>query len=235
MSESFRDRFRPRITRPKEFNLQLLERVEITSEDHLLGGRSYYLPDGTSFPSVTTVLSRIKGSDPKWKSSWMGRVGVQEAIRQTEMAKTRGNAVHALCEGYLKGEEKWLDGAMPLNINLFLQAKSLLDRVSVIRGIELPLYSRVLNAAGRCDLLGIMDHKLSIMDFKTNGNGKLTKDTRSKYLLQAAAYAFMVEEIYRMPCEHLMIVVMVEDEDKPVVIESSLSEQRDSLINAFTE
>jgi len=65
-------------------------------------GRVYVAPDGSSYPSVTTVLSIIHEESIK---AWRAKVGEDEANKISHRASSRGTAVHDIIERYLKNED----------------------------------------------------------------------------------------------------------------------------------
>ena len=65
-------------------------------------GRVYVAPDGSTFPSVTTVLSILSEDSIR---AWRARVGEEEANKISTRAAGRGTLVHSIIEGYLKNED----------------------------------------------------------------------------------------------------------------------------------
>ena len=63
--------------------------------------RLYLAPDGSKFPSVTTVLGILSEDAIR---AWRLRVGEEEANKVGHRASNRGTAVHSIIEGYLKNE-----------------------------------------------------------------------------------------------------------------------------------
>ena len=61
-------------------------------------GRTYLSPDGSRFPSITTVLSILS---EEAIAAWRNRVGEEEANRVGQRASNRGTQVHAIVEKYL--------------------------------------------------------------------------------------------------------------------------------------
>ena len=60
-------------------------------------GRLYFAPDGTSYPSVTTILSILSEDSIR---AWRSRVGEEEANKISTRAAGRGTLVHSIIEGY---------------------------------------------------------------------------------------------------------------------------------------
>ena len=154
----------------RPFKHELVEKLDITSED-TPDGRYYLTPSGFRFPSVTTVLGRKL--DKTGLEQWKKRIGDKEAERIGNSAARRGSAVHSLAEKYVLNEVDYANGAMPIHLDSFLPLKRVLDeRVGKIYGVEIPLYSKTLNTAGRTDLVAEFDGVLSVIDIKTSRKHK---------------------------------------------------------------
>ena len=70
-------------------------------------GRVYKTPDGSRYPSITTVLSLLSRDAIR---AWRERVGEEEANKVSYRASTRGTKVHEIVEQYLDNEhdpEQW--------------------------------------------------------------------------------------------------------------------------------
>ena len=65
-------------------------------------GRAYTLPNGSSYPSVTTVLSILTEDSIR---SWRERVGEAVADIVSGKASRRGTKVHSIVEKYLNNED----------------------------------------------------------------------------------------------------------------------------------
>ena len=65
-------------------------------------GRTYLSPDGSRYPSITTVLSILS---EEAIAAWRNRVGEEEANRVGQRASNRGTQVHAIVEKYLLNED----------------------------------------------------------------------------------------------------------------------------------
>lgn len=182
-------------------------------------GRFYTTPDGSVYPSVTTVLG--KAGDNSWLQSWKDRVGEDEVRRVSTQAARRGTAVHELAEKYLFNDPEWKRGAMPANLDSFNKIKKDLDRhLSVIYGLEVPLWSDKLKVAGRTDCVGEWDDIPSVIDFKTSKREK-TEDQIENYFLQASCYSYMFFERTGMFLPQLVIVMTVDDGDSMIFIQKA--------------
>ena len=179
-------------------------------------GRRYVLPDGTKFPSITTVLSILSEAGIK---AWRKRVGEEEANKISHRASQRGTAVHELIEKYINNDPDYQKGYTPNIISEFLGVKSILDeRIGRVYAQEVPLYSTHFGVAGRVDCVAEFDGKRSIIDFKTSRKPKQKKYI-SNYLMQEAFYAVAWEERTGMPITQLVTIIAVDDNEPQVFID----------------
>lgn len=188
-------------------------------------GRTYSTPDGTKYPSITTVLS-ILGEDSI--RAWRKRVGEEEANKISTKASGRGTAVHEIIESYLNNEttEKF----MPHIKQSLNNVRSILDeRLGKIFGLEVPLYSAHLGLAGRVDCVAEFDGVPSIIDFKTSKRVK-KKEWISSYFAQMAGYAVMWEERTGRPITNTVVIMDVDDNEAQV-----FKEHRDNHINLLID
>ena len=187
-------------------------------------GRDYLTPDGSLYPSVTTVLSILNEDIIK---AWRQRVGEEEANRISGKASNRGTRVHSIVEKYLNNEDtvKFLPHIRQSLENL----KPVLNNIETIYGLEVPLYSHYLGLAGRCDCIGKYNGVPSIIDFKTSRYIK-KKEKISNYFAQGAAYSIMWEERTGLVAPNIVIIMDV-DHEKPLVF----IEHRDNWTKLLTE
>lgn len=199
------------------------------------GKRFYETPDGNKYPSITTVLSHFSA---KGIAEWRKRVGAEVANKITTQAARSGTSVHQMAEDHLNNIEWKTEKTMPFDIETFLKIKPVLDnRVDNIYAQEKPMYSDHLGLAGTVDCVADFDGKLSVIDFKTSRQpmvgdkyGKL-----EKYFRQAAGYAVMFEERYKMPINSLVIIAAIADKDEPEVFISKRDTHIGDLINMVEE
>ena len=188
-------------------------------------GRTYVAPDGSRFPSITTVLS-ILSEDAI--AAWRKRVGEEEANRVGSRAANRGTQVHSIIERYLKNEDT--TDYLPHIRQSLENLRPILDqRIGKIFGLETPLYSNHLGLAGRCDCVGEFDGVPSIIDFKTSKRVK-THDKISNYFAQMSGYAVMWEERTGMPITNTVVIMDVDD-NEPLVFK----EHRDNYIQLLID
>jgi genome maintenance exonuclease 1 len=191
----------------KKFNHVGSTLTELQTEN-IDGKRHYVTPNG-SYISITTLLSNLsKDGIQKWRA----RVGAEEANRISTKASRQGNAIHALCEKYIKNEEGFLTESMPHLVEMFESILPLLDRVDNVHVTEGAMYSDELGLAGRTDLIAEFDGKLAIIDYKTSRRIK-TWEMCASYFMQGAFYAHAYEERTGIPINNIVIIMAVENEE----------------------
>ena len=191
--------------------------------------RLYVAPDGSKYPSVTTVLSIINEESIR---RWRQRVGEEEANKIGTRASNRGSAVHSIIEEYLKNEDT--SDYLPHIQQSLLNLKPILDKsIGKIYGLEVALFSRYLGMAGRCDCIAEFEGVPSIIDFKTSRRPK-QKEKISNYFAQASAYAIMFEERTGMAIPNTVILMDV-DEYGPVVFKENRDNYTKLLLDTKAE
>ncbi len=214
------------VKRTKKFVHNFIH-VEQSPRVEIDGIRHYQTPAGT-FKSVTTILG--EKLDKSGLLAWKERVGEEEAAKVSTQASRRGTAIHNLAEAYLMNDENWKKGAMPVNLDTFSHIRPILDlNIGSIYGIEIPLYSAHLKAAGTCDLLAGFHGINSIIDFKTSKRIKKEEDIEG-YFLQATAYSMMAEELTDLKFPQIVIIMSVDNEESLVFIK-----QRDDYVDRVLE
>ena len=188
-------------------------------------GRTYIDPDGNRYPSITTVLSILNEES---LAAWRKRVGDAEANKIGNRAAARGTQVHNIIEKYLLNED--ITDFLPHIRQSLATLRPLRDEhITTIYGLEVPLYSRYLGLAGRCDCIALFDGVPSIIDFKTSKRPK-KHDKIPNYFAQMAGYAVMWEERTGMPITNTVIVMDVDDHE-PIVFR----EHRDNHIQLLID
>lgn len=167
-------------------------------------GRYYQSPKTSKwYPSVTTVVNHEM--DAFW-AQW--RKDPKNAAI-SKRACVRGNRLHSMVEAYLQ------DGVIPemigdkMNFNLM---KPYLDRITKVHAIETSLFSDQILMAGRVDCVADYDGEIAIIDFKTSGKAK-TESQIKNYLNQTTAYSLMWEELYGVPVNKVVILMVTDDGD----------------------
>lgn len=211
------------------FDLQLSDLQKLPRRN-VNGKRVYETPDGSHYPSITTITSQMNA---KAISEWRARVGSTAANKITAQASARGTSVHKLCEDYILGElteEK----VMPSNKEMFLTIKKHLDEhVTVVRSVEGFLYSDFLRAAGQVDLVAEYNGVLSIIDFKT-AKKKKKEEWIQNYFVQESAYSFMFEERTGFQVPQLVTIIGVDGEVEPQVFIKNTKERNQYLLQFLT-
>lgn len=203
------------VTARMHFRHELIDHLDLTTVE-ADGKRFYQTTSGERFPSVTTMLSATV--DKSGLNEWRDRVGEEEALHVMRRSGTRGTAMHNMCEKYLLNDPTYNRGVMPSVQVLFNQVRPVLDaRVDLVMATEIPMFSRHLRLAGRCDVVGRFDGKRSIIDYKTTNWAK-DMDMLESYFIQEACYAIMFEECYGIPITQLVTISAGESEPEAQVI-----------------
>ena len=210
----------------KEF---LHEKIDLGDSDLVAdtqpSGRTYIDPDGNRYPSITTVLSILNEEE---LAAWRKRVGDTEANKIGNRAAARGTQVHNIIEKYLLNED--ISDFLPYVRQSLSNIRSILDEhITTIYGLEVPLYSRYLGVAGRCDCIALFDGVPTIVDFKTSKRPK-KHEKIPNYFAQMAGYAVMWEERTGMPITNTVIVMDVDDHE-PIIFR----EHRDNHIQLLID
>lgn len=171
-------------------------------------GRKYVTPEGT-FPSVTTFLSALD-TDTEWLDKWAEKLGGKDkAEAELNRCADRGTGVHLALE-YLMRNDPRPDEAGAYK-HMYRQIESVLRiHVDDVYALELPLWSKVLKLAGRVDCIAKYKGQLAIIDFKTSTNEKMA-NWITNYFLQTTCYSLMLEELYGLKAEKLVVLVSVEN------------------------
>jgi hypothetical protein len=188
-------------------------------------GRTYSTPDGSRYPSITTVLSILS---EEAIAKWRARVGTEVADAIGRKASGRGTLVHSIIERYLLNED--VTEFLPHIRQSLENVRPILDeRLGTIYGLEVPLYSTHLGLAGRVDCIAEFDGVPSIVDFKTSKRVK-KKENISNYFAQMAGYAVMWEERTGRPITNTVVIMDVDD-NEPLVFK----EHRDNHIQLLLD
>lgn len=192
------------------YNLKKIDEAKSVEEN---GKRFYLTPDGKRYPSVTTVVGFEKN---KFFAEWR-----KKNPKESQRVTARGTALHSLVERYMEG--KGVDatttdsnGLVDENLSatvldLFEQMRPYIDRrIDNVVAQETPLWSDLLELAGRVDLISDYDGKLSIVDFKGSTKAKKPEDIEN-YFLQATAYAIMWQERTGIPVKQIVILISTEE------------------------
>jgi len=155
-----------------------------------------------------------RSSDKSYLKEWRDRIGDAEADKITKRASDRGTRLHNNAEQYLLNERIDVAGMSMLDKSLFAPFSKVLDvHVDNLRAMEYPLYSNTLKLAGTVDLVAEYDGVLSLIDFKTSKNRK-NKEDIDDYFIQTLIYSLMVEEMYGIKIQQLVILIALDYENK---------------------
>ena len=134
----------------------------------------------------------------------------------TTKATRRGTGMHTVVENYLANDEDYYGKSLPNVRDMFLSIKPEIDsHLNNIAGIEIPLWSKQLGVAGRCDCVADWKGDKAIIDWKTSNKIK-KKEWCEDYFLQATAYSIMFEERTKIPINNIVIVMAVENEEPQI-------------------
>jgi len=177
-------------------------------------GLRHYTVDGEErrLPSVTTVIAQTK--DKKDKESierWKQKVGEARAEEIKNEAAARGTAMHKYLEDLILGQRSMdltTTGQEAQRMAEIIVDRGL-NRCSDIYGVEAVLYYPGLYA-GSCDLIGKIDDKVSIIDFKQTNKPK-QREWIGDYFLQMAAYGMAHDAVYNTAIEQGVILMCSRD------------------------
>ena len=214
----------------KEF---LHEKIDLGYSDLVAdtqpSGRTYIDPDGNRYPSITTVLSILNEEE---LAAWRKRVGDTEANKIGNRAAARGTQVHNIIDKYLLNED--ISDFLPYVRQSLSNIRPILDEhITTIYGLEVPLYSRYLGVAGRCDCIALFDGVPTIVDFKTSRRPK-KHEKIPNYFAQMAGYAVMWEERTGMPITNTVIIMDVDDHE-PIIFREHRDNHIQLLIDTIKE
>ena len=209
----------------KQFDLQLSDLQKLPRRN-VNGKRLYETPDGSYYPSVTTITGQMNA---KAISEWRQRVGEKVATQITTQASARGTSIHKLCEHYILGTMDDVQ-VMPSNKEMFdAMANHLAETVGKVYAVEGFLYSDFLRSAGQVDMVAEYNGTLSIVDFKT-AKKKKREDWIQNYFVQEAAYSFMFEERTGMQVPQLVTIIGVDGESEPQVFIKNTKDRNKYLL-----
>ena len=141
----------------------------------LVNGSRHYSLDGSSLPSVTTILSATKSEEDKAAIlAWKQRVGSVEAERIKKEASARGSSMHSYIEQFLYGklnQELLEDNNKSKKMAEEIIDNGLKNKLLEIWGSEATIYYPG-KYAGTADCIGVYEGKESILDFKQSNKPK---------------------------------------------------------------
>lgn len=196
-----------------QYELPFVNLECVTTEN----GRYYISPTGKKLTSVTTMLGR--SGDHSYLEEWRNRLGAEAADAETERCAVRGEAVHLSCELYLKNHPmEEVNATAGIYLPMFRQLLPHLNCIDKVWGQEIPLYSDILELAGRVDFFGVYQGTPVILDFKTSNQLK-TVEMIEDYSIQLCCYSIMIEEMFKVRIDRLINIISNEKSSSPTVIE----------------
>lgn len=193
---------------PRNHDVPLVEQINTDN------GRFYQTPNGSLYPSVTTVTGLFGREGIK---KWRKTVGEEQANKITSKATSRGTRIHKLIEDYIDNREidqtKYTFQDM-LNFN---SLQPVLDNLDNIHMQEERLYSDYLQMAGTVDCVAEYSGKLAVVDFKTSTKLK-DPSYLINYFCQATAYCIMYEERFSIEVPRFVIMITIDDQPEPQII-----------------
>lgn len=199
-----------RLTILKTFRHNPITLPDAYSEtDEQTGKRVYTTPTGKKYPSITTILSKMKSKELK---AWRERVGNEQASKITKKAANRGTSLHTIVEHYLNNETIVNEGS---NITGYVHFKTIQHELDYIDNIilqETAVWSDYWRIAGKLDCMAQYKGTLSIIDFKTSRKKK-DRNWIKNYFIQGAFYAEAVKERTRgIICPKQTVIIMANDD-----------------------
>jgi len=214
----------------KRFNIE-----QVNSKD----GRYYKTPAG-DFRSVTSVIGQAM--DKTYLKEWRARVGEEKANGIVRQSTHIGTALHEALEAWMLNKQVKQNVPLlgnqlkisPFIVKHYNDIKSILEtNVTQVYGIEYPLYSARLKAAGTTDLFCRWGDFMAIVDFKTSKREKTEEDILD-YFLQSTCYAMMAEEMLNLPKIRLASIIIASDATfKPSVFTFNTEKYRKKVEDVF--
>lgn len=179
-------------------------------------GRRYLIDNKYLYPSVTTVLGTLSNKEIE---EWKKAVGTIEADRVSKRATGLGTILHDRVERFLLNEVVQIPKTDFISVNNFKRLVPVLSRINNIKLLEFPLYSHILKMAGTIDCCAEYEGELSVIDFKTSSRLK-DKSEIDSYFIQTGIYSLMIEELYKIKINRLVIIMSINNETPKVFIDS---------------
>ena len=161
-----------------------------------------YSWSGEKFPGTTTIIGRFKDSGGllHWAFK-QGQSGARHLYEKAEEAANIGTAAHAMVEAHINGEDPqaallklFPEGeSKAVNaFNMYLKWEKQTNIKMLSRFQELQLVSPEFKFGGTPDAIGEIDGEIVLLDWKTSNS------IYSDYLIQLAAYKYLIEHGIRM-------------------------------------
>ena len=169
----------------------------------------YVTPTKKRYPSVTTILNATKSSNNDGLERWKEKIGAEKAADIYRRSSIIGTAAHDMNEKWLTErkinipdiEKEDLDDALRHHENF----KPFIEKVDLLYGAELRLWSDNLKTAGSADVACKYDGIQTILDYKTKRKEQI-EEYVVDYYLQSTAYAIMFEELSNIHIEQIVVL-----------------------------
>ena len=176
------------------------------------GIRKYDI-NNEKLPSVTSVLSATKSQEELASLElWRQRVGAVNANKIKKEASTRGSALHAYVEDWLRGRinDSFFESAEQYKsmANQIIK-NGIKGRLTEIWGVECNLYYPQ-KFGGQADIIGIYDNVETIIDLK-QANKPKKESFIQDYFLQVAAYSLAHNFVYKTNISQGVILMCTVD------------------------
>ena len=176
------------------------------------GIRKYDI-NNEKLPSVTSVLSATKSQEELASLElWRQRVGAVNANKIKKEASTRGSALHAYVEDWLRGRinDSFFESAEQYKsmANQIIK-NGIKGRLTEIWGVECNLYYPQ-KFGGQADIIGIYDNVETIIDLK-QANKPKKESFIQDYFLQVAAYSLAHNFVYKTKISQGVILMCTVD------------------------
>lgn len=172
------------------------------------------------YPGVTRVLSETKSEeDKKFLEEWRARVGEAEADRILKESMDIGNSLDSMIEDYLTKPNMNLQLYFKESgMKLFYQLKFGLDKIKPI-GTQIHLYSDKYKVQGYLDCIGIINGRVTMIDFK-NSRRKKELSHVTDYFLQATMYCLILYEMTGIIIHDISIMIGVRNDNVPQIFKA---------------
>ena len=182
-------------------------------------GKHFYDTDHGLFPSVTTILGATKSDDKAKKlEDWIERVGKEVAEHVKYRTGKVGTVAHLFNEQYQARKHGLPIPTDKPNVEykLFgmahhLNCRPFLDTVEKVYALEQAVFSSTLKLAGTIDCVGMVDGKISVIDYKTKGKPQIELWMEDPYQ-QGALYAKMWNEHVSKEYQATQIIIVASSE-----------------------
>lgn len=154
-----------------------------------------------NFVSVTTVLQSYPFSEQLVK--WVAEKGFHESREIRDQAGQAGTRIHLGVEALLRGEGLHQEAYKLEEWNKLSSFVDWYHKYSPeIISLELPVFSKKLQVAGRADCIARINNEIYVIDWKSS------RSIHPSYYLQLAAYTFLIEEMTDLKIDNTAILQM---------------------------